>query len=487
MKSFLIAITLLFSYQSFAYSGKCDIKPTDPLRVDTFSSLAKKVGPSVVSISTSMNYGSQLYRGNPGAPMGPGGPGSGQDPFWDFFQQFQQQQPMPERDDSYYKDPKKFMPVGTGFIIETDGLILTNFHVIENADNVYVHLPDDQTKTFEAKVIGGDKRTDVAIIKIKAGRALPALPLGDSDKVDQGEWVSAFGNPIGLEFTQTKGIISAKGRRIQELNSVPFLQTDASINPGNSGGPLVNICGEAIGINSAVAQAAQGIGFAIPIDHVKSILPQLKTAGRVLRGYVGVYVDNISPRARAVLKLSTAKGALVMGIAEEGPAAKAGIKPYDVVTKFGVTTIESAEDLIDAVKDSKIGEKVKVEAFRANKKMIMDLAVVAPPDERRQVKVEKPQHRGDVAPFSIGFKVIDYSEKVARELGVISKQRGPIVVEVESGSPASQNGLRVGDVILDVNQRQVQSAKEVISYLQKGSNILRVQNKNQVALIFLEI
>jgi serine protease Do len=305
--------------------------------------------------------------------------------------------------------------------------------------------------------------------------------------VEQGDWVSAFGNPIGLEFTQTKGIISAKGRRIQELNSIPFLQTDASINPGNSGGPLVNICGEAIGINSAVAQAAQGIGFAIPIDHVKSILPQLKTAGRVIRGYVGVYVDNISPRAKAVLKLPTTKGALVMGLAENGPADKAGLKPYDIVTQFGKTDIESAEDLIDAVKDTKIGEKVKVEVSRANKKVAIDLTVATPPDERKQVRVEKPKHPGDIAPFSIGFKVVDYSDKVARELGVVSKTHGPIVVEVESGSPASQNGLRVGDVILDVNQKQVRTAKEVIAHLKKGSNILRVQNKNQVALIFLEI
>ncbi len=479
MKKLILILSLFLSLPALSASSSCEIKPTDPLHADTFIQLAKKVGPSVVSISTSMNYTSRIYRGGPGGPIG--------DPFWDFFQQFAQPQPMQEQDDSYYKDPKKFMPVGTGFIIESDGLILTNYHVIENADNVYVHLPSDQTKTYEAKVIGGDKRTDVAIIKISAGRTLPALPLGDSDKVEQGEWVSAFGNPIGLEFTQTKGIISAKGRRIQELNSVPFLQTDASINPGNSGGPLVNICGEAIGVNSAVAQSAQGIGFAIPIDHIKSILPQLKAHGRIIRGYIGVFVDNITPRAKAVLKLPTSKGALVMGVAEGGPADQAGLKPYDVITKVGQTSIDSAEDLIDTVKDTKVGEKISFEAFRGSKKVTLNLTISQSPEERRQTLVNKPQQKDNAGPFRIGFKVVDYSDRIAKALGATSKIRGPIVTEVQAGSPASQNGLRVGDVILDVNQKAVKTAKEVISNLQKGSNILRVQNKNQVALIFLEI
>jgi serine protease Do len=442
-----------------------------PLPANLFSELAKKINPAVVSISVSINYRNQIPPGI--------------DPFWDYFQQIlppgQQGAPDP-------RDARKFQPVGTGFIIESDGLILTNYHVVQNADSVYVHVENNDDKTFEAKVIGGDQRTDIALLKIDAHKKLPTVEFGDSDKTEVGEWVGAFGNPYGHEFSMSKGIISAKGRKIRDLNAVPFLQTDASINPGNSGGPLVNTKGEVIGVNSAIDARAQGIGFAIPIDHVKSILPQLKKSGKVLRGYAGVQLDNISRRAQAILQIPTSDGALIMGVLESGPADKAGIKAYDVITKFEGQNITSAEDLSDAIKDFPIGKSAKVEILRQGKKLTASLLIDNPPDERAFRSPRLAKKKGDETPFSVGFKVVDFSDKIGEELGIPPRvPRAPIVVEVLAGSPAAQNGLKVGDVILDVNRTPVKAAKEVISALKKGNNLLRVQNKDQVSLIFLDI
>lgn len=478
----LLALILTLGFISTSHTQAQEaaytMKLSAPLPANIFSELAKKISPAVVSISVSINYKNRLP------------PGAYQDPFWQFFEQYGQPggpggmpQPTPG-------DLKNFQPVGTGFIIESDGLILTNFHVIENADSVYVHVANNEEKSFEAKVIGGDKRTDVAILKINAGKKLPVADLGSSDKVEVGEWVSAFGNPYGHEFSMTKGIISAKGRKIRDLNAVPFLQTDAAIHPGNSGGPLVNIKGEVIGVNTAVdARAVGSIGFAIPIDHIKSILPALKKDGKVVRGFIGVQIDNITPRAQAILQIPTAQGALIMGVMEQGPADKAGIKAYDVITKFENGSISSAEEFSDAIKDFPIGKTAKVELLRQGKKQTVNLVIANPPDEPTALRVQKSSSRkGDQAPFSVGFKVVDFSETVGQELGIAPRvPRGPIVVEVQGGSPAAQNGLKVGDVILDVNKRPVKSAKEVISALKKGSNHLRVQNKTEVSLIFLDI
>lgn len=464
--------SLIFTPNTYAQENY-KMKLSDPLPANIFSELAKKNNPAVVSISVSINYRSHIPRGQ------------FRDPFWDFYEQFIQ----PPGGPGGPQNQKKFQPVGTGFIIESDGLIITNFHVIEVADSVFVHLENDTEKTYEAKVIGGDKRTDIAVLKIDAKKKLPTVDLGSSDKVEVGEWVAAFGNPFGHEFSMTKGIISAKGRKLRDLNAIPFLQTDASINPGNSGGPLVNIKGEVIGVNTAIDGRGPGIGFAIPIDHVKSILPQLKKTGKVLRGFIGVQLDNISPRAQAMLQIPTMEGALIMGVMDSGPADKAGIKAYDVITKFEGQNIVSAEDFSDAVKDFPIGKTAKVEVLRQGKKQNLTLLVDNPPDEPRTFRAQRPESKkGDLAPFSVGFKVVDFSDKVAEELGLGMKlPRGPIVIEVQGGSPAAQNGLKVGDVILDVNRKPVKNAKEVISALKKGSNLLRVQNKNQVALIFLDI
>lgn len=453
--------------------GNYGMKLAEPLPANIFIELAKKINPSVVSVSVSVNYRNQQ--------------GYSRDPFWDFFDQNTQPQGPNGRPAPNAPGPQA---VGTGFVIDADGYIVTNYHVIEMADTVYVHLSDDPKNNLEAKIIGGDKRTDVALIKVDAKKKLIPADLGESEKVEVGEWVAAFGNPFGHEFTVTKGIVSAIGRKIRDLNSIPFIQTDASINPGNSGGPLVNMKGQVIAVNAAIDARGPGIGFAIPIDHVKAILPQLKQFGKVLRGFIGVQIDNITPRAKAVLKLPTMNGGLIMGVAEISPAAKAGLRAYDVIIKFDKTEIQTAEDLIDAVKEYPIGKTARIEFFRDGKKMTGEILVDNPPDDKRVARAPTPKKRdGDLAPFSIGFKVVDYSVQVADEVGIKGPKlpKAPIVVEVQGGSPAARNGLRVGDMILDVNQIPVKTAKEVIQSLKKGNNILRVQNKTQVSLIFLDI
>ncbi|MCB0412738.1 MAG: trypsin-like peptidase domain-containing protein, partial [Bdellovibrionales bacterium] len=340
---FLLSLSLLLHPQhSFAKLPK--IEKGQPLPSDLFVELAKLVNPAVVNISTAELPKNQL---NPNDPnryllemfLGP---------------QFQ-----------YSQQPRTSL--GTGFIIRKDGLILTNNHVIDKADIIKVQLSEDDNTLYDATIIGKDARTDIALIKIDAKKDLPVANLGSSGDLEVGEWVAAFGNPFGHGHTMTKGIISAKGRSIDEINRFSFLQTDASINPGNSGGPLVNTKGEVVGVNSAIDPRAQGIGFAIPIDDVKSILPQLEKNGGIKRGYLGIYMDNITPRAQQALDLKVDHGALVLKIIPGSPAYKAKLKPYDVILEFNGHKTDDVQELMRAVSDSTVGQTIKVKIFRDGK------------------------------------------------------------------------------------------------------------------------
>lgn len=450
------------------------IKADDPLPANLFVELAKKMNPIVVNISTT----TRPQRAFPG----PQGRGGGRDPFWDFFEEFMG--PQGSRPEA-----QPAQSIGTGFVIDADGLILTNNHVVEQADEIKVQFANEPNKTHQATIVGRDARSDVAIIKIKTDRKLQVATLGSSDQVEVGEWVAAFGNPYGHAFSMSKGIVSAKGRRIRDLNSVPFIQTDASINPGNSGGPLVDIHGRVIGINSAIDARAQGIGFAIPIDHVKSILPQLKEKGGVAYGYLGVELGQINPRAVQVLGLPNSDGAIIMGVVPGGPADKAGVQPYDVVTELGKSKIRDPNELIDGVKDTAIGSKQTLSIFREGKKLNLSVVIgEAPRNGQAQIRRSNPANQGRSVPHNIGFKVVDYSDKLMRELQVEpTGQKGPIVVEVSQGSAAAMNGLRAGDIILDVNRQKVSNANEVIKNLKKGSNVLRVHSGGRTSLVFIEV
>lgn len=450
------------------------LKKGDPLPANLFVELGKLLNPATVYISTTT-----MLRGRGG--MMP------RDPFFDFFRELN-----PDGGGFAPPAPRQAQSLGSGFIISSDGLIITNNHVVESADQIKVRVQTDDKneKDYEATVIGTHKRTDLALIKIKPSQNLVVAQLGSSNDLEVGEWVAAFGNPLGLGHTLTKGIISAKNRAIDDLNRFPFIQTDASINPGNSGGPLVNTRGLVIGVNTAIAGGgAQGIGFAIPIDDAKPIVAQLQKTGSIQQGFLGVQMADLSPQAARYYGLSSLDGVLIVNVVPTGPAAKAGIRQEDVLTQFGEKKLKSAQDLSNAVSDAAVGSEVKVSFIRNGRERKTTVTVGESPGapQRLTKKEARKQYLGQKAPFNLGFKMGELNEQAREDFGVDAEVAGPrpLVVEVSENSPAALGGLQVGDVILSVNQQDVRSSTDVIRKLKAGQNSLRIARQNMVALIFL--
>ena len=343
------------------------LKLNDPLPANLFVELAKAINPSVVNISTSAI-----------ARRGP------KDPMLEMLEKFYG---IPSQDEGSWNNKPQRVGLGTGFIIREDGLIITNAHVIREADIIEVQLTEGADKQYKAELIGSDLRTDIALIKIKPDSKLPAVSLGSSKDLEVGEWVAAFGNPYGHGHTMTKGIISSKGRAIQEINKFPLLQTDASINPGNSGGPLVNSKGQVIGVNSAIDARAQNIGFAIPIDDVKSVLPQLEQRGSIRKGYLGIGPQDLDNQTAMFLGMSEEhRGSLIANILPNGPADKAGLKVYDVITEVDDQRIKNSQDLVDIIADKEPFKKIKIKYFRNNKGQAIEKITTAVVEERPDEK-----------------------------------------------------------------------------------------------------
>src|SRR5437016_4708976 len=332
-------------------SGGSAATPAPSVNLPDFSGLAEHVAPSVVNISST-----QEVKGGPFAPGEPGGPGGGggeDDPFHDFFGPFERFFGPPRH------TPYKAKSLGSGFVIDPAGYILTNNHVVENAEEIVVKLPTG--KEFKAKVVGRDSKTDIALIEIHGASDLVPVVLGDSDDLKVGQWVVAIGNPFGLENTVTAGIVSAMGRHINQGPYDNFIQTDAAINPGNSGGPLLNTRGDVVGINTAIFSRGGGnigIGFAIPISLAKEIVPQLKTKGHVTRGWLGVMIQKVTPDIAESLGLSEPKGALVADVVKDGPAAAAGIKQGDVILEVNRQPVKDADAYKKALKAGGKGKSV---------------------------------------------------------------------------------------------------------------------------------
>ncbi|MBC7741607.1 MAG: trypsin-like peptidase domain-containing protein [Bdellovibrionaceae bacterium] len=443
------------------------LKLGDPLPGNLFIELAKAINPAVVNISTSV-----VSRG------------------------YQQRDPMLEMLEKFYGMPMQQprgrngkpqrQGLGTGFIIREDGLIITNNHVIQDADLVEVQLTESG-KSYTAEVIGSDPRTDIALIKIKADQKLPTASLGSSKDLEVGEWVAAFGNPYGHGHSMTKGIISSKGREIEEINRFPLLQTDASINPGNSGGPLVNTKGQVIGVNSAIDARAQGIGFAIPIDEVKAILPQLEQRGSLRRGYLGISPGDIDEQAAAYfgLKDEEHRGAVILGIGD-GPAKKAGLRIYDIITEINSKRIRNSYDLVNFVGDFEPGTTVKVKILRDEKNRPVERTISVKigekpeaPSRRQVVK----NYQGQKAPFNLGFKISDLNATLRQEWRVEDDANKPIITEIDRNSIASREGFRVGDLIIDVNGADIKTANDVIKALKKGKNSVKLARPNGIAIL----
>ena len=457
-------------------------EPTEKgVALPTWAPLVKHVMPTVVNVAVTQEVkttgfpfagpeegpggGEGEGGGGGGGPGGPGGGGpfGGQDPFEQFRHFFGQ---MPRQ----YKEHG----LGSGVIVSPDGYILTNNHVVGRADEIQVTLMDK--REFTAKVVGKDPKTDLALIKIDTKQALPYASLGNSGKAEVGDWVLAIGSPFGFNLTVTSGIISAKGRALGG-NYDNFIQTDASINPGNSGGPLFDTQGQVIGINTAIYSSTgsnAGIGFAIPIDLAKSVMDQLKEHGRVVRGWLGVEIQEVTPDLAKSFGLAEPTGALVAGVDKTGPAAKAGIQRGDIIVRFGGDVVHDEHELPEMVAQTPIGKKIPVELIRGGKHTTVD-ATVAELKEQQVASAE-----GSGTPGSNwGLTVQDLTPEIARQIGV-SNAKGVVIRAVKPDSPAQEAGLQPGDLILEVDHQKVGTADDFATLAKSA------QKGNKSALLLVQ-
>ncbi|MCM8760136.1 MAG: Do family serine endopeptidase [Candidatus Omnitrophica bacterium] len=437
---------------------------------NAFVQIAKLVNPSVVQITTEKTV---TYR------------------YWDPFPEFDEFFNFPF--DDFFSTPrrkkkgpetyeKKQQGLGSGFIVDEAGYILTNNHVIRDVDKILVKLLDDD-HTYEAKVIGNDPKTDLALIKINAGRRLPAVRLGNSDKIEQGEWVMAIGSPIGLTATVTVGIVSAKGRSGFGITQYEdFIQTDAAINPGNSGGPLVNINGEVIGINTFIVSpaVAEGLGFAIPINIAKQVFSQLKEKGRVIRGFLGVYLQPMDEELASSFGLKEVKGALVSSVIPGSPAERAGIQEGDIILKFDGKDIKDGQDLQMKAANTPVGKKVQVVVWRDKKELSLSLITGEMPSDEEMAKIEEKEKWR-------GLTVSSVTSEMKERLG-LADTKGVAVVDVEPGSPAEEAGIVEGVIIKEIDGKKIMNISEYRSVIKnipsdKNVRVLISKGKQNIFVI----
>ncbi len=445
--------------------------------VPDFATLAERLSPVVVNISTRAGGGrkdqsdapSPHFRNGPGqqGPQWPfGGDGDPRDftePFERFFGPGQRQKQLPQRS------------LGSGFVIDTDGYILTNNHVVENADEIVVRLDNEQE--HKATLVGKDPKTDLALLKIDNVSGLTAVPLGDSDTLRVGEWVMAIGNPFGLDHSVTSGIVSAKGRFIGAGNYDDYIQTDAAINPGNSGGPLLNLRGEVVGINSAIFSRTGGnigIGFAIPVNLAKELVPQLREKGKVTRGWLGVLIQKVTPEIAESLGLEQTHGALVADVVSNGPAAAAGVKVGDVIVEFDGHPVNESNELPMLVARTPLEKQVDLKVLRDKKQMDFTVTIAELKDEEAEVAGASDSEK-------LGLTVQTLTPELADNLGV-EETKGVVVTAVDSGSSADDAGIRRGDIILEVNRQTVDDVdayKGALKKVEKGKNVLLLVRRGE--------
>ena len=423
--------------------------PTDILSTQkAFSNVSKKVTPSVVNISTvsRKKFVQPFFETNP--------------LFEEFFGA-----PQTRRDKS----------LGSGFLISTDGYIVTNDHVVRDAESIQVKLSND--KVYDAKVVGGDQKTDIAVIKINAAD-LPTAVLGNSDKLEVGQWAIAIGNPFGLDRTMTVGVISATGRTNMGIETYEnFIQTDASINPGNSGGPLLNVYGEVIGINTAIVAAGQGIGFAIPVNMAKPIFSQLIQKGSVKRGYMGVTIQPVTEELAQSFGLKQAKGALVNDIIKGGPADKAGIHQGDVITALNGTEVKDPSHLQRLVAEAGISTAAKISVFRDGKTLELSITLASADNAPKQrQREERGERQGANGADLLGLMV------ESSELG-----DGVVVVDTVRGGIAAEAGIKRGDVIVSINRKKTPTPAEysrVIQQAGRGGHLTILVRRGDASIYF---
>lgn len=419
----------------------------------SFADLAEGVKPAVVSIRTETT----VPGGHPRIPRH----------FEEFFGFPFGEPGTPEmpREPGRREDRGRRLPsgAGSGFVISADGYIVTNNHVVEDADAIKVAFIDGSE--LEAEIVGRDPKTDVALIRVHSEDELAALPLGDSDAIRPGDWVIAVGNPYGLEHTVTAGIVSAKHRRqIIGESYDDFIQTDAAINPGNSGGPLVNLQGEVIGINTAIRPWANTIGFTVPINLAKKILPQLRANGRVTRGWLGVVIQNVTPELAEEFDLETQTGALVSRVFPASPADEGGLERGDVITEFDGRAISSWQELPQVVADTPVGKKVLVRVMRGGKQKKVSVKIGEMENPEMAAAEGEAESRAN-----FGLRGQNLTPELADRLG-IEEEQGVVITEVEPGSPADEAGLRRGDVIIEVDKAEVRDTSALEELLDEADD-----------------
>lgn len=464
----LVAVSALFL--SFSVSAIAKELPD-------FTELAEKQGPSVVNISVTQVVQGQGIGGFPGMPN--------DEAFNELFRRFGLPIPGVPGGPGGQVPPQEFKSnsLGSGFIISADGYILTNAHVVNEADEVIVKLSDK--REFKAKIIGADRRTDVALLKIDAS-GLPKVTVGDPGKLRVGEWVAAIGSPFGLENTMTAGIVSAKGRALPQENFVPFIQTDVAINPGNSGGPLFNLKGEVVGINSQIysrSGGSMGLSFAIPIDVAIEVSTQLKSSGKITRGWLGIAIQEITKDLAESFGMKNTNGALIAGVEKSSPAEKGGLEPGDVITKFDGKPIITSSDLPRAVGAAKPGKKAAVEVLRKGTIKGLNVTVGESPSEKEEVASNKNVVKPEINRIGLVLRELTAQQKKA-----LNGKNGLLVADAQG--LAAQAGIRRGDVVLGLNNAEVQSLeqfnkqlgavaaeKTIALLIQRGENTLYVPIK----------
>ena len=417
---------------------------------ESFADLAERLSPAVVNISSS-----QMVEGG-GVPLPGLPPGS---PFEEFFEDFFEQQQRGQQ-----KVPHRVQSLGSGFVIDPKGIIITNNHVIEDADEIKVNFADGTT--LAAEIVGRDPKTDLAVLKVKPEADLAFIKFGASQKSRVGDWVLAIGNPFGLGGTVTAGIISAINRDINAGPYDDFIQTDASINRGNSGGPLFNLDGEVIGVNTAIISPSGGsigIGFSIPADTAKPVIEQLQKYGETRRGWLGVRIQSVTDDIAEGLGMDEARGALVAGVTPDGPAAKAGIEPGDVIVKFAGKDVPEMRDLPRIVAETEIGSKAPVSVIRDGKTKIFQVEIGRLEDAEAAELADIKQDNGSTEQKTetLGLALSELTGPLRERFGIGNDVEGVAIVNVDPASPAAEKGIRPGDILVEVAQKKVKTPADV--------------------------
>ena len=457
----LVILTLLtLSVAASAQEGRSSLQALQ----DAFVQVAQSVRPAVVNIATTQRPKVQEGRRTPQVPPQFRGP------FRDFFGE--------EFFERFFGEPaqRERRSLGSGVIVDTRGHILTNNHVIEQADQIEVRLSDK--RKFTAKVIGKDPKSDLAVIKIDAPDDLPVATLGDSSRIRIGEWAIAIGNPFGLNQTVTVGVISAVGRSDVGITMYEdFIQTDASINPGNSGGPLLNLNGEVIGINTAIVATGQGIGFAIPINMVREIKDRLIAQGKVVRGWLGVGIQELTEELATQFGVKPEEGVLVGNVMKGSPAERGGVKPGDIVQEFNGVRITNVHQLQREVAQSPIGSQVWLKVLREKQDLTLTIVLGEQPTE---LAATEPGSAPIEATERFGMTVQDLTPELRSQLR-LSNVDGIMVSSVDESGPAALAGIRPGDVITEANRESVKNTRDfarILGQMQRGSNLLLLVRRN---------